>query len=67
MSKHTCASAAIAAYESMNKPRSTAQIGIDLGIPEDYNKESYIEGTLERMLSEELNVATVKDIKRGAP
>jgi hypothetical protein len=46
----------------MNKPRSTAQIGIDLGIPEDYNRTGIME-----TLDEPLNVATVKDIKREAP
>lgn len=30
--------AALAAYQLHNKPKTTAQLGIDMGIPEDYNK-----------------------------
>jgi hypothetical protein len=33
----SCAEAAIAFYESLYPKRSTVQIGIDLGVPEDYN------------------------------
>lgn len=30
--------AALAAYQLHNKPKTTAQLGIEMGIPEDYNK-----------------------------
>lgn len=30
--------AAIAAYQLHNNPKTTAQLGIEMGIPEDYNK-----------------------------
>ena len=31
--------AALAAYYLHNKPKTTAQLGIEMGIPEDYNKK----------------------------
>lgn len=30
--------AALAAYQLHNKSKTTAQLGIEMGIPEDYNK-----------------------------
>lgn len=35
--------AAIAAYEKDNPPKTTRQIGLDMGIPDDYNKRDNVE------------------------
>ena len=32
--------AALAAYQLHNKPKTTAQLGIEMGIPEDYNRHN---------------------------